>query len=477
MTSTPDSRMSPLPDSATAITQRVKSGAVSAVDTVNLYLDRIDELNPKLNCYTLVTKDRAMAKAKDIDRRIAAGKDPGPLAGVPFAVKNLYDIQGAVTLAGSKINADNPAAEKDALLIQRMERAGAILLGGLAMGEYAYDFTGENQHYGACRNPWDLERMSGGSSSGSGSATAAGLAPISLGSDTNGSIRVPASLCGLFGMKPTFGRLPRTGTYPFCDSLDHLGPLARSAQDLALSFGVLQDSTVDVTEAHYDPSFADKPLVELAISADITADLRVAQAGGFFDCQDFPDAQAAVQQVADALQAPQTLELEGAKEGRAAAYLITNAESSTLHLERLRARAEDFDDDTRERFLAGALIPANWYLKAQEARRWWQNKMLAVFADVDLIIAPATPCTAPLLGTRMLKIGDKEQLLRPNLGLFSQPFSSIGLPVVTVPIWLEDRDLPIGVQLVAPPWREDVCLAAAAKLEALGVAQCRVPKL
>eukprot|EP00903_Cladosiphon_okamuranus_P004423 g4421.t1 len=326
--------------------------AVGFAVSPEAYLERIDALNPALNCYTSVLSKRALAKASALDRRIAEGQHPGPLAGVPFAVKNLYDIEGVTTLAGSKINAENPIATKDALLVERMENAGAILLGGLAMGEYAYDFTGENQHYGACRNPWDLDRMSGGSSSGSGSATAAGLAPISLGSDTNGSIRVPASLCGLFGLKPTFGRLPRTGTFPFCDSLDHLGPLARNVEDLCLAFSALQDSSLDISDARQDPSYADMPVSSVNPNTDATAELRVARAGGYFDCRDFPDAEAAVNQVCDTLQAAQTLELEGAKEGRAAAYLITNAESSTLHLERLRARPQDFDDDTRDRFLA-----------------------------------------------------------------------------------------------------------------------------
>lgn len=159
---------------------------------------------------------------------MSAGIDPGPLAGVPFAVKNLFDIAGLPTLAGSRINAAHPPAQHDALLITRLEAQGAVLLGALNMGEYAYNFTGENAHHGPSRNPHDLDRMSGGSSGGSGSGVAAGLVPIALGSDTNGSIRVPASLCGLFGLKPTYGRLPRSGTFPFAESLDHLGPLART---------------------------------------------------------------------------------------------------------------------------------------------------------------------------------------------------------------------------------------------------------
>ena len=471
-------------DSAKRISQRIMLGELKATEVIQDLLEGIEQLNPQLNCYTWVAKERALARAKAIDDCIAKGQHPGPLAGVPFAVKNLYDIDGVVTLAGSKINADNAAAEDDAQLIKRMEAAGAILVGGLAMGEYAYDFTGENEHYGACCNPWDTGRMTGGSSSGSGSATAAGLAPISLGSDTNGSIRVPASLCGLFGLKPTYGRLPRTGTYPFSDSLDHLGPLSRTVEDLVLAFSVLQDASVDSgsdieadsTRAESDPAHADKPAANLAsIDQFDLCSLRVARAGGFFDCSQFPQADAAVSQVCEALNANQEIPLEGAEIGRAAAYLITNCEGSALHRDRIINRVEDFDKDTRERFLAGALLPSSWYLRAQSARRWWQEQMLEVFESVDLIIAPATPCSAPMLGTTTLKIGDKEELLRPNLGIFTQPFSCIGLPVVSVPIWTQGYELPIGVQLVAPPWREDLCLAAAAILEKSGVAQCRIP--
>jgi Asp-tRNA(Asn)/Glu-tRNA(Gln) amidotransferase A subunit family amidase len=187
-----------------------------------------------------VTHERTLEQADAVDVARLAGRALGPLAGVPFAVKNLFDIEGIVTRAGSKINRENDPAPRDAELIRRLIDASAILVGALNMGEYAYDFTGRNAHDGDCRNPHDTERMSGGSSSGSGAATAAGLAPVSLGSDTNGSIRVPSSLCGVFGMKPTYGRLTRSGTFPFVDSLDHLGPFARSVRDIALAYDAMQ---------------------------------------------------------------------------------------------------------------------------------------------------------------------------------------------------------------------------------------------
>ena len=225
---------------AAAIAADVASGAVSAEAVARAALDRIAALDGRVGAFTAVTGDRALAKARSIDADRAAGRPLGPLAGVPYGVKNLFDLAGLTTLAGSRIARNDPPAARDAVLVERMEAAGAVCLGALNMGEYAYDFTGENLHHGPSRNPHDLDRMSGGSSGGSGACVAAGFAPLALCSDTNGSIRVPAALCGLFGLKPTYGRLGRSRTFPFVASLDHLGPVARSAADLALCYDALQ---------------------------------------------------------------------------------------------------------------------------------------------------------------------------------------------------------------------------------------------
>jgi Asp-tRNA(Asn)/Glu-tRNA(Gln) amidotransferase A subunit family amidase len=199
---------------------------------------------------------------------------------------------------------------------------------------------------------------------------------------------------------------------------------------------------------------------------DGIAGLRVAVAGGYFSTEGMPEAEAAVATVARALGAKPGLDIEGAAIARAAAFLITNAESSTFHLPRLRERADDFDPETRDRFLAGALLPAAWYVQAQRARRWFHDEMMRRFAEVDLVIAPATPCTAPLIGQKSLEVRGETVPLRPSLGLFTQPISCIGLPVVVVPV--RGRTLPIGVQLIAPPWREDICLRAAQVLQEMG---------
>lgn len=455
---------------ATALASQIRSGQLSAMTLIPAFLDRISSRNPELNAYTLVTINRALNRARDIDRQVAAGLDPGPLAGVPFAVKNLYDIDGYTTLAGARINADNPPAQRDALLIQRLEAAGAVLLGALNMGEYAYDFTGENCHYGNCHNPWRRDHMSGGSSSGSGSAGAAGLAPIALGSDTNGSIRVPASLCGLFGLKPTYGRLPRTGTYPFCDSLDHLGPLARSARDLALTFDVLQGAD------HSDHACAGRATLPTRTTLALGAGaLRMARLGGHFATAAWPQADAAMDKVCRALDIRTTVEWPLAAAARAAAYLITNCEGSALHLPRLQTRLQDFDPDTRDRFVAGTALPAQWYIRAQQVRQHCHQAALELFRHTDILLAPATPCTAPPMGTKWLTINGEPQLLRPNLGLFTQPVSAIGLPSVVVPTLDEDTGMPIGVQIIAAPWREDLCLRIAQALEAEGFAARQPP--
>ena len=226
--------------SASAIAQSVANRRISAVAVTEAALARIRKHDPTFNSFTDVTAERARAKARAVDAAILSGKGAGPLAGVPFAVKNLFDVKDLATRAGSKINRDRPPSARDATLIERMEAAGAVMVGALNMGEYAYDFTGENVHDGPSRNPHDTTRMTGGSSGGSGSAVGGALVPIALGSDTNGSIRVPSSFCGIFGLKPTYGRLSRARSFPFVASLDHLGPFARSAADLALAYDVMQ---------------------------------------------------------------------------------------------------------------------------------------------------------------------------------------------------------------------------------------------
>ena len=447
---------------AAEIADAVAGGQCSALSITDDALARIAKRNPAINAFTTVVSDRARAKAREIDRERGEGRQLGPLAGVPFAVKNLFDVKGLPTLAGSKINRDHAPAARDATLIARLEAAGAVLVGALNMGEYAYDFTGENAHDGASRNPHDLRCMTGGSSGGSGGAVAGGMVPLALGSDTNGSIRVPASFCGIFGLKPTYGRLSRARTFPFVASLDHLGPFARNATDLALAYDVMQGHDPD------DPVCAMRPVErtvpELARGTD---GLRIAVASGYFRKAAFPEATEAVMRVAKALGTGREIEIPEAERARSAAFVITATEGAALHLDRLRTRAKDFDPATRDRLIAGAMVPAALVNQAQKFRRWYQARVLELFQEVDVIIAPATPCTAPAIGQQNFVLDGVEMPLRPNIGIYTQPISFIGLPVVAVPVPL--TPMPMGVQIIAAPWREDRALRVAHALEQAGV--------
>jgi 1-carboxybiuret hydrolase len=456
--------------SALDIARAVASGQTSAVAVTEAALARIATLNPLLNAFTAVTAARARKRAAALDARHAAGDRLGPLAGVPFAVKNLFDVAGLSTRAGSRINRERPPAEKDAPLIARLEAAGAVLVGALNMGEYAYDFTGENVHDGPSRNPHDTTRMTGGSSGGSGAAVAGRLVPLALGSDTNGSIRVPSSLCGIFGLKPTYGRLSRAGSFPFVTSLDHLGPLARSAADLAAAYDAMQGPDPA------DPVCAQRPVEPTLQLIERKAErLRIAIAGGYFRAGVPVEAAAAVAKVAAALGAAREIELPEAERARAAAYVITAAEGAGLHLDRLRRRAADYDPAVRDRLIAGAMIPAAMVANAQKFRRWYRDRVLALFDEVDAILAPATPCTAPSLGQETFVVNGLAMPVRANLGIYTQPLSFIGLPVVVVPVVLSA--LPIGVQIVAAPWREDITLRIARALEAAGAVAAPRPAM
>jgi len=444
--------------SAAEIARAVAAGETTALAVTEAALERIEARNPVLNAFTAVTRERALAKARALDAARSQGEPPGPLAGVPFAVKNLFDIAGLPTLAGSRINREHPPAPRDATLVERLEAAGAVLVGALNMGEYAYDFTGENVHDGPSRNPHDTARMTGGSSGGSGGAVAGGLVPLSLGSDTNGSIRVPSSFCGLFGLKPTYGRLSRARTFPFVASLDHVGPLARTARDLALAYDAMQGHDRDDPVSTVRPAEPVLPVLERGVGG-----LRIALAGGHFRRDASPEALEAVDRIAKALGVTREVEIPEAARARAAAYVITSAEGGAVHLDRLRTRPADFDPAVRDRLIAGAMVPASLVIQAQKFRRWYRDAVLKLLDGVDAILAPATPFPAPRIGQQTMMLGGAEVPLRPNIGIYTQPISFIGLPVVVVPVPL--MPLPIGVQIIAAPWREDVALRIAHTLE------------
>ncbi len=445
----------------------IRSGAFTASAITATMLERIEAVNPVVNAYTLVTAERAMREAFAVDAALAAGADPGPLAGVPYSVKNLFDLAGEVTVAGSKINRDDPPAAADATLVRRLEAAGAICLGAANMGEYAYDFVTLNAHDGPTLNPRDISRSAGGSSGGSGAAVAAGLGVLSLGTDTNGSIRVPSSFCGVWGLKPTYGRLSRAGAFLFSASLDTMGVLGRDVIDLAQAFDVMAgpDSRDPVCAEDHPASVVE------GVGSDVGG-LRVATLGGYFARGRIAETEAAVAAVAAALGARGVVELPQPEIARAAAFAITACEGGDLHRGRLARRAEDFDPQMRDRFIAGALAPAAWYLQGQRFRARWRAQVAKIFEDVDVLIAPATPMTAPFLDQQTFDFDGAELPLRPNIGIFTQPVTLVGLPVVAAPFHAPGA-LPTAVQLIGRPGSEALLLRAAYRLQTSGV--CTAP--
>lgn len=456
---------------AIEIAGEVRAGRVTARSVTEAALSRIRRLDGGINAFTAVTHARALVAADAVDADLAAGRPAGPLAGVPVAVKNLFDIEGLPTLAGSKIRRDAAPPSRDATLVRRLTAAGAILIGALNMDEFAYGFVTENAHDGPARNPHDPGRIAGGSSGGSAAAVAAGLVPLTLGSDTNGSIRIPASLCGVFGLKPTYGRLSRQGAFPFVESLDHVGPFARSVEDLALAYDVLQGP---------DPE-GDALCVRAAepLSARLgdlaERPLRVGVLGGWFQQGAFPEVLDALNRVADACADAAPVELAGAQAARAAAFCLTAFEGGELHRDDLASRALDYDPAVRDRLLAGALLPKGIHEAARRFRTIFRDEVREAFQRFDILLAPSSVCPAPPIGQATMEMDGVPVSVRKNLGAFTQPISFIGLPVVAAPV-SRPGQLPVGVQIIAPPWREDLAFAAALRLQRDGVVAAHPPK-
>ena len=442
------------PDSALAAAGAVRSGETTARALLEDALRRIEAEDGRLNCFTRVLADRARARADAVDRLVAAGGDAGPLAGVPFAVKDLFDVAGIPTTAGSKAREAAGPALQDAAAIARLEAAGAVLIGTLNMDEFAYGFSTENAHYGVTHNPHDLERLAGGSSGGSAAAVAAGLVQLTLGSDTNGSIRVPASLCGVFGLRPTHGAASEAGVFPFVERLDVIGPFARSVEDVRAAFELMSGQTC---AAHQGP-------------------IRAARLTGWFHDNADDDARESVAAVCAGLGAAETVELGLAAAGRSAGFLLTASEGGHRHLAGLRQDATAFDHATRSRFVAGALVPDNFLAEAEEVAARFISQFEQAIAGWDILVAPSTPAPAPRIDDGMIVVNGQRLPARANLGLCAQPISLTGAPVLSVPVKRTGR-LPLGVQLIATRGREQVLFAAAARLVEMSVVACEWPAM
>jgi len=448
------------------IAHGIVAGDFSASEVVIAAIARIEATNAQVNAFTSLCFERALQEANAIDQRRSRGEVLPPLAGVPYAVKNLFDIEGVVTLAGSTINQSNPPSTSDAFLVKQMHDAGAVLLGGLNMDEYAYGFTTENTHYGPSHNPHDLNRIAGGSSGGSGAAVAARQVSLALGSDTNGSIRVPASLCGVWGLKPTFGRLSRRGSYPFVHSIDHLGPFADSLPGLALAYDALQG--VDTQ----DPGCHAKRLEPVSATlAQGLQGLRVGVLEGYFHENATAPARQAVQDAAHVLGVTAQVTWPDTVLARAAAFIVTASEGGQLHLDHLRSQAQAMEPLSVDRFMAGAIQPAAWYVQAQRFRRVYREKVNALFDHWDVLLAPATPVSAIPIGTEWLELNGQRLPSRAAMGLLTQPISFAGCPVLVAPMWPDGTEnMPLGVQVIAAPWREEAVFRVANILSRSGAA-------
>lgn len=444
-------------DTAADIARAVHNGTLSPVAAIDRALAAIDAC-ARLNAVTALHTDRAMARARALAHICATGRNPGPLAGVPFAAKNLFDVQGCVTRAGSRVTeADRPAA-RDAYAIRALEAAGAILVASTNMDELAYGFSGENAHDGDCRNPHDPGRVAGGSSSGSAALVGAGAVPLALGTDTNGSVRVPAALCGVAGLKPGYGLISRAGVLPFVRSLDHVGLFARCVDDLALALEALRGT---------DP---DDPVQRPRAAAPAPAHLRAARLGGWFEAPLHPDVESAMAEAARVLGATEIRALPLAEEARAAAFILTTAEGGQAHLAGLVAHPERFGPLVRDRLRAGALVPAVWVARAQKLRRMLCEQLARALDGVDVLIAPATPCPAFAPGCAAWQVADTSLPIRLGIGMFTQPLTLAGLPIAVVARRGSGSGLPVGVQIVARAGSEASALAAAMRLEAAGFA-------
>ena len=447
--------------SVTDLARMIATKEVSPVEVVRAHLDRIARLDGTLHAFITVCGEAAIEAARAAESAVTSGQPLGPLHGVPIGLKDLVDTRGVRTTGGSKIFADR-VPDADATVTTRLTAAGAIVLGKLNMHEFAYGPEGLNEHYGQTRNPWDpaVARAPGGSSSGSAAAVAAGMAPAALGSDTGGSIRIPASLCGITGLKPTYGRVSRAGVLPLAWSMDHVGPMARSAADCALLLGPM---------AGYDPADASTSVLPVpdytaALGRDVKG-LRIGMLRGMFAEGLAPGLAAAMEGAARQLQAlgavVDDVTLPHATHVAAASLAVVACEALAYHAEWMRTRPQDYQRDVRERLFTGAFVTGVQYLRGQQIRALVRAEVDEALARRDVLLAPSTPLAAPPLGAREAAVDGGTTDVRGALLRFTRPFNFSGHPACSVPCGFTADGLPLGMQIVGRPFDEVTVLRVA----------------
>ncbi|MES1948174.1 glutamyl-tRNA(Gln) amidotransferase subunit A [Salinisphaera sp. C84B14] len=446
--------------SAAELGAKLKARDLSPVDAVEACLERIEATEPKLNAYVRVLADEARAAARQAEQEIAAGDWRGPLHGVPVALKDLYDLANVPTTASSRVREDwTPTT--DSAAAERLKQAGAVILGKTHTHEFAYGISTPTT-----RNPWDTERTPGGSSGGSGATVASAGAFMAMGSDTGGSIRIPAGLCGTVGLKPTFGRVSRAGITSLSWGLDHAGPLTRTVEDAALSLQAL---------AGYDPrdpGSVNEPVPDyLAGLHDGIQGLRVGVPKNYFFDRVDTEIEAAVRQAYEQLQALGAelveVELPMADQFVPVEFGIMMPEASDYHRDMLREKAELYNDDVRVLLEAGELVPATAYIRAQRVRHLIQQQFSQLYKQVDVIVAPTTTAPAVTAGTESVTWPNgREESLMSAYTRFAVPGNVTGLPAMSVPCGFTENGLPIGFQAIGRPFDESTVLRLGAAYEA-----------
>jgi aspartyl-tRNA(Asn)/glutamyl-tRNA(Gln) amidotransferase subunit A len=450
-------------DDLQGLAAALRARKVSSRELVTQSLREIERLDSKLNAFITVTREAALTEASARDEELARGIDRGPLHGIPIAHKDLMRTNGVRTTAGSKIFADY-LPRRDAAIVTKLREAGAVSLGKTGLHELAYGITSNNPHFGAIHNPWDLARIPGGSSGGSAAAVAAGILPFATGTDTGGSIRVPASFCGIVGLKPTFGRVNVRGVLPLGFSQDHVGPLTRTVRDAAIAFQAMADDPTD-----YVPP----------ADSDLTG-LRIGLPQNFFMQQVDPEVEASVRAAFDTAAAAGGLvvdvkvpDMEALRSAAATCLLVEAASALRPFLD----RRADFGADVLPMLDQGKSIPAIDYIEAQRTRRRIGRQFASLFEQVDCIFTPATPTTAPKIGQKALEIRGVAEEVRAAATRFTRGMNALGLPAISIPCGFSRSGLPIGLQMIAAARQDDLLLHAAAAMEdAIGL-PLRYPKL
>jgi aspartyl-tRNA(Asn)/glutamyl-tRNA(Gln) amidotransferase subunit A len=439
-----------------SLSKALRKKEISPAEVTRAYLERIESYDSKINSFITLLSREALQAARQAEKEISKGDYRGPLHGIPFAAKDLFFTRGIRTTCGSKIlKTFRPAY--NATVIERLCSAGAILLGKLNMHEFAYGTTSVNPHYGPVRNPWDPERVPGGSSGGSAAALASSFVPLTLGTDTGGSIRIPSALCGTAGLKPTYGRISRYGVYPLCWSLDHPGPMARTAADLALAMRVIAGPDP------LDPSSSSVPVPDYA--AVLSGTLKGVKIGvpiTFYSDRVDPEIRQAVRgaiRVCGELGATiRKMDIRLQPQASIAAFLILMSEGAASLEKWHRTRAMDLGDDVRSRLNLGAAILATHYLKAQRVRRLVQEEFSRAFRQVDVILTPQLPITAPKITQGAVTWGKKTEPVPSALTRFTRIFNLVGIPALSVPCGFSSAGLPMGLQIAGRPFDEATVL-------------------